>query len=162
MQTDRYLTNGRYTRSMPRAFAHSFSRFQIQPHSALTVRAVIDAVRKYFSYGGYVTSTHDLRLSRFISVTKILKLRLRTCGSLAAVTAAVFRSLEYPTRLVDGRLNQGKKTLRHAWLEVYLERPRGWYAIDPSRGSGRITTAYHRRRTYQDWAELEQEKARLS
>jgi len=121
---------------------------------------IINLVRQIFSYQGYVTTTHDLAKSRFITIKKIIELRLRTCGSLASITAAILRQLGYPTILIDGRLTIDGKSIHHAWLEVVLVKPKRILAIDPSRKPGKITKRYQRRAAYLDWSELEKNKPR--
>lgn len=158
MRTHKYLRQGKYTRGLPKKFYLPFEKsFLHRPRNSETVREVIAMVRKYFSYEEYVTITHNVEKSRFVTLKNVIAMRLRTCGALASVTAAVLRRLGYPTKLIDGRLQLGKESVRHAWLEVTLEGQRKPFSIDPSRSPGIVTKHYKRRAAYLDWSELEEE-----
>lgn len=156
MKINEYLTKGPYTRGLPREFMRAFYvAFREKPHTEETVRMVIRMVLQYFTQEKYVTTTHNLALSRFLPIARILRMRLRTCGSIAAVAAAVLRALGYPTKLVDGKLHRDGKWRSHAWLEVYLPDRKRFTAFDPFSKEYRITRQHKRRASYRDWAEVE-------
>ena len=153
---NRYLQLGKYTAGLPPAFVRPFRQhWQTKPHTAANVRLMIEQILKHFSYQEYLTNTHDLAKSRFVGVRKIISIRLRTCGSLASITASVLRQLGYPTKLIDGRFRHGQKIFRHAWIEVNLDPEKKYRSFDPNRYPGRITKSYLKRGQYVDWSELE-------
>lgn len=155
MGVDVYLQNGKYTRVAPKSFLNRFSRrFGNRPHTKATIRLVVEAVRQHFSYRQYVTTTHDIRRSRFVPVRKILRMRLRTCGAVAATTAVVLRHLGCPTKLIHGKIRSRGRWVSHAWIEIYLPDQRRFVAVDPSRNAYRLTRWYRRLGEYRDWSEM--------
>ncbi len=154
-----YLYNGQYTRLAPKSFLDRFSRrFGGKPHTLTTVRDIIETLRQHFSYNQYVTTTHNLRLSRFVPVDKIIRMRLRTCGAIAATSAAVLRSLGYPTKLIHGKIRDHGRWVSHAWIETYLGDRRRFVALDPSRNVFRLTRWYRRLDEYRDWSEMKRDR----
>ena len=159
MNIKRFLKFGHYTGKYPDLFFKKFQSFSKLPQDIKTVHLIIQKIlnefdpRKY-----YVTNTRNLKLSRFLSVSSIIKMRLRTCGSISAVCATILRKLGYHTKLVDGYIIERSQKRRHAWIEVYIQKEKKFIALDPFMYGYKVNSKAYRRNIYLDWYEMEKKK----
>lgn len=160
MDRNYYIYNGKYTKSCPQAFLKRFDKYKNKSHISKTVKEIISDVRAHFDYKGYVLTTHNIRLSRFLPVRDILRKKLRTCGSIAAVTAVALRYLGYPTKLIHGKLKYKSKIITHAWIETYLPSKKKFVYFDPFRPSNKVTDNHLRIAAYRDWSDMEKKYAK--
>jgi hypothetical protein len=153
---NKYLQLGYYTNSLPESFYRKIKRKVGNKKGEKIVISVIKALFSEFDpKKSYLTQTRNLKLSRFITVNKIIKIKLFTCGSASAVLASILRKLGYPTKLIDGKIKSKSKWRRHAWIEVYLKERERFIPLDPFSNQYKITKKHRRLGAYVDWRELE-------
>lgn len=111
--------------------------------------------RIYFSQPGI--STNIFSVSRFTSLSGILKKHLQSCGALATVAASVFRTYGVPVKLVDGWYRGKKEKNRHAWTEIWVSEEKIYIPFDVTRQSMRVGKKHKPRKRYSDWSILKKE-----
>ncbi|MFH1236007.1 MAG: transglutaminase-like domain-containing protein [Parcubacteria group bacterium] len=152
----RYLELRGYTRNCPPAVLRKIRVICAHPRNVVDVERILEKVKEGFSKRRYIVSTtNNFRLSRFISVRDILKIRLGTCGAMATVVASVFRSLGAPTKLVNGWYTKKGENMRHAWNEIYVPSVRGFVPFDITRSNFRLDRFHKRKDEWIDWSDLE-------
>jgi len=156
---NKYLAFGRYTRDCPKWFLKKFDKIdQHQLYSWFLADAFgivfSELDRKKFK----VKTTKNWRKSRFISAKDILRKRLRTCASLALLTACGLRYLGIPTKLIHGYLLESKEKFRHAWNEIYFPDYKKFLPMDMTRLNYKITDKHIKMKECVDWSGLDSPK----
>ena len=152
-----YTKNGKYTKDLPQSFSARIKKQVRNKKNKNLVSGVIKAVLSEFDpKKDYVTTTRNWRLSRFLSVSKIIKIKLRTCGSICAVVAAVLRKIGLAVKLVDGKLCKDGEWRRHAWLEVKYDKGGQFIPFDPFSPGFHLTKKHRKVATFADWSEMEE------
>ena len=151
-----YSKNEEYTKNIPTSFLNKIKKKVKDKEGTDLVINVIRAVLAEFdSKKYYVTQTRNWRLSRFVSVPIIIKMKLRTCGSISSVVTSVLRNLGYPVKLIDGKLYSEGEWRRHSWLEVQLGKEGKFVSFDPFAKNFMITKKHRKSSSYTDWSEME-------
>jgi hypothetical protein len=106
------------------------------------VRAVHDWVAKNITYDleTYHKSQNSEKLEPMDAVS-VLHNRKGVCAEYSNLTAAILRSLGFPSRIVSGWARQENETWQnHSWNEVLIEGR--WLVMDTTWDSGYITEDY--------------------
>lgn len=144
-----YKTNGLYTKNCPASFLAKFDKSK-------DIKQILSDVFDYFDPAKhYVTTTTDYRLSRFLPVSRIIRRRLRTCGAICAVDACVLRHLGHAVKLIDGRVWTKEKSIRHAWLEIYIPKFKKFVGFDSFGIDFKLKPRRKKYGEYRDWSEFE-------
>lgn len=150
-----YLKFGKYTADCPQALLDKIPRDGLLNLDNNTVHRILKIIKQEFDPKLYkITTTHDLKTSRFISAQDILDKRQRSCGSMATVVASVFRHLGVPTKLIDGKYIKDNPDMKHAWNEIYFLSQDKFVSFDITRSDFEITDWHIREGEYIDWEEL--------
>jgi transglutaminase-like putative cysteine protease len=73
---------------------------------------------------------------------------------MTTVVASVLRSLNIPTKLIDGFYIKDNPKMRHSWNEVYLNSK--WVPFDITRKDFKIGEYHIKKTEHTDWSELEE------
>ncbi|MFH0874073.1 MAG: transglutaminase-like domain-containing protein [Candidatus Komeilibacteria bacterium] len=150
----KYLTNGPYCSDYPISFLRNFSNYKNYQVSDKLIFKIITDIRNYFNPAKYHTSTTQKKSeSRCLPVSVILRRRLRTCGSIASVSALVLRYLGLPTKLIDGKLKRNGVWRSHAWIEVYLPGKNKFIPFDAFSAEYKVGRDHRRVASYNDWSQ---------
>lgn len=153
LDKSKYLQFGKYTENCPSWLLKKAKSVVNEKIDEAYVKKVLTLIKNEFdSEKQETTTTRDFKLSRFIGVNDVLNKRQKSCGSVATVVAAVFRSLGIPTKLINGYLGEGEN-MRHAWNEIYFDG--AWHPFDITRGNFAVGEKHIRKGEYVDWAEME-------
>jgi len=159
---NKFLQLGYYTSSLPESYYRKIKRKVGKKKEKELVIAVINAVYKEFNQNHrYVMTTKNLKLSRFIPLGKVIKMKLITCATVSAIVAVVLRKMGYPTKLIHGKLKKHNGQSYHAWIEVYLKEKGGFVPFDPSLNQYKITKNHKRLGAYVDWRELQEKRKNI-
>jgi transglutaminase-like putative cysteine protease len=88
------------------------------------ISAVLTYVAQNISYDS--NQAANVQSGYIPNVDQVLARRKGICFDYAAVSAAMLRSLGYPTKLVEGYV--APKNIYHAWIEVYING-QGWIKV---------------------------------
>ncbi|MCG2693858.1 transglutaminase-like domain-containing protein [Candidatus Parcubacteria bacterium] len=119
---------------------------------------VLQAIKEEFDSKLHtITTTHDFKTSRFISVKEVLEKRQRSCGSMSTVVASVLRNFGVSVKLINGMFIKDNPNMRHAWIEVWLDNE--WVPFDITKKNFALTPYHIRLGEYVDWEDLKKEQS---
>lgn len=148
--------NKLYSTSLPNRFYSRVTRGLNKLSAKEQIPALFLNIHKEFSPGRqYVATTTNTYLSRCLPVSEIIRRRLRTCGSIVAVAVACLRRMGIEVRMVDGRIFHQGRWRTHAWLEIRQPVSQRWISYDPMWNGFKLRSRHRRRRTCNDWSEIE-------
>ena len=155
-EKDIYLKFGKYTKDCPRSFILKTKKIKAKRVTEANVLKILRLIKDEFDDTRYyVSCTTNIYLSRFIKVDKILKIRLRSCGAMATVVAAVFRELGVPTKLISGYYKRSHPNMRHAWNEIYIEEKGKFIPFDITRKNFKLDKFHIKKDEWVDWSDFE-------
>jgi len=153
---NRFVALGKYSISCPLWFTKRFKKINRRQLYSWFLAEAFGLVLAELDRKKYkVISTRNWRRSRFTPAKDILKKRLRTCGTMALLTAAGLRSLGIPVKLIHGYFKDPKEKFRHAWNEVYFPDAKKFLPLDITRLNYAITDQHIKIKECVDWEELE-------
>lgn len=152
---EKYLQFGKYSQKPPKWLLDKVNSINQDVIDEEYVKKVLRVIAKEFDPNEHdITTTHNIRESRLVTVNDVLNTRLSSCGAKATVIASVFRSLEIPTKLIHGRYVETNPNMRHAWNEMLLDDNK-WRAFDID-GKKRGIGEFHKKELeLVDWEEIE-------
>lgn len=151
-----YLDLRGYTHGCPLPLMRKVRQTCSRPRKTSDIEAILAVVKEEFNPRTYIVSTtRNFRLSRFLSVRDVVRLRLGSCGAMATVVASVFRNLGLPTKLVNGWYTKESENMRHAWNEISMPSVRLFVPFDITRKNFRLDRYHKRKDEWVDWSDLE-------
>jgi len=127
---EKYLHFGKFTRDCPQWILDKVTTIDNSKINEEYVKKVLSAIIDEFDSTKHeITSTNDIKISRFITAADVLEKRQFSCGSLATVVASVLRNLQIPTKLIHGKYIRYNPNMRHAWNEVNIDGD-DWKPVD--------------------------------
>lgn len=82
----------------------------------------------FLSISQYMNYNTDISSITNNNADKIFSKQEGSCEEYAIITAAIFRKLGYPTKLIIGYVSEEGELFGHSWNEIYLDKE--WQAID--------------------------------
>ena len=151
---DNYLQFGKYTAGCPQWLQDKVKFIKPTTIDEAYIIEILKVIKEEFNPTLHtITTTHDFKISRFITVNEILEKRQRSCGSLVSVVASVLRCLGLPTKLIDGMFIKNNPNMKHAWIEVFIGG--AWAPFDIMQKDFKLTSYHIKKGEYVDWQELE-------
>lgn len=155
---EKYLQFGLYTSDCPKWLLDKIKKIKKEKVDRSFIIEVLQAIKEEFDPQLHtITTTHDFKTSRFISVKEVLEKRQRSCGSMSTVVASVLRNFGVPVKLINGKFIKDNPKMRHAWTEIWLDNE--WVPFDITRKDFALTSYHVRLGEYVDWEDLEKELA---
>jgi Transglutaminase-like superfamily len=152
-----YLQFGLYTKDCPQWLIDKIKDIKPDKIDEGYIAKILRAIKDEFDPQLHaITTTHDFKTSRFISVKDVLAKRQSSCGSLATVAASVLRSLNIPTKLIDGKFIKDDPRMQHAWNGILINNE--WKPFDITRQDFSLTPYHIKLGEYVDWSDLEEKK----
>lgn len=149
-----YLQFGKYATDCPQWLLDKIKKNNIITVDENFINNVLKIIKDEFNSEKHeITKTNIFEQSRFITTKDVLAKRQRSCGSMATVVASVLRSLNIPTKLIDGKFIKNNPRMQHAWNEVLINNE--WMVFDITQKDFKLTEYHIREGEYSDWSELE-------
>jgi len=113
-------------------------------------------------YGDKRDEAKSFKDSRFTPLSEMINRGMATCGSVTKIIGIVLRKFGIPTKFIHGILESQRKSFikrvlqksRHAWLEIYVPKTKGWVPVDITRNDFSIYPDAEKIKEYHDWDEL--------
>lgn len=153
---EKYLQFGKYTGDCPQHLLKKVTKVQFSKFSEEVICKIFKVIRREFDPRLHqVKVIKNFAQSRFISANDVFKKRQFSCGSLATVVASIFRTLDIPTKLIDGKFIKDNPNMKHAWNEIYVSSKNEFIPFDITKPNFRISNYHIKERELVDWVELE-------
>lgn len=160
-EKEKYLQLGKYTGDYPQWLVEKAKGVKRTIVDEEYIKKILRIIAEEFDSDKYeIHKSSNIRESRLITASEIVRKHQSTCGSRATVVASVLRKLGIPTKIIHGRYVEENPEMRHAWNEVLLDNGK-WASFDifgKKRGVGK----YHRKELEViDWEEIEENIDRI-
>ncbi len=157
-EKEKYLQFGKFTRDCPQWLLDKVTTIDNSKIDEDYVKKIMSVILDEFDSSKHeITSTNDIKVSRFITVSDVLKKRQRSCGSIATVVASVLRNLQIPTKLIHGKYTRYNPNMNHAWNEVNIDGD-DWTPLDITlaKKEFKLDEFHIKKLEALDWEEFEQ------